>query len=98
MFKCVKIFVFFFVFLFQNSTISEKPSVGGGIIFDIYDPDSISKAIKLLIRNTANMGIENDNDFKKVMEKLSTWLRSYSHLRNLSHCIINFLDGLRASE
>lgn len=71
--------------------------MGSGIIFDIYDQDSISKAIKLLIRNTANMGIDNDNDFKKVTVTLCTWLRTYSHLKNLSHCIINFLDGLRVS-
>lgn len=87
-----------FLSISVKKKITEKPSVGSGIIFDIYDQDSISKAIKLLIRNTANMGIDNDNDFKKVTETLSRWLQTYSHIKNLSHCIINFLDGLRVSE
>lgn len=76
----------------------DSPSAGSGIIFDIYDQDSIPKAIKLLIKNTANMGVDNDNDFKKVTQTLCTWLRTFSGLKNLSHCIIYFLDGLRVSK
>lgn len=76
---------------------SDSPSAGSGIIFDIYDQDSIPKAIKLLIKNTANMEVDNDNDFKKVTQTLCTWLRTFSGLKNLSHCIIYFLDGLRVS-
>lgn len=83
----------------SNSLLTESPSAASGIIFDIYDQDSIPKAIKLLIKNTANMGIDNDNDndFKKVTQTLCTWLRTFSRLKNLSHCIIYFLDGLRVS-
>lgn len=76
---------------------SDSPSAGSGIIFDIYDQDSIPKAIKLLIKNTENMGVDNDNEFKKVTQTLCTWLRTFSGLKNLSHCIIYFLDGLRVS-
>lgn len=74
---------------------TDSPSAGSGIIFDIYDQDSIPKAIKLLIKNTGNMGGDNDNEFKKVTQTLCTWLRTFSGLKNLSHCIIHFLDGLR---
>lgn len=43
------------------------------------------------------MGVDNDNDFKKVTQTLCTWLRTFSGLKNLSHCINYFLDGLRVS-
>lgn len=81
-----------------NVILPDCPSAGSGIVFDIYDQDSIPKAIKLLIKNTANMGVDNDNDFKKVTQTLCTWLRTFSGLKNLSHCIIYFLDGLRVSK
>lgn len=81
--------------IFVSLHFTDTPSAGSGIIFDIYDQDSIPKAIKLLIKNTGNMGVDNDNDFKKVTQTLCTWLRTFSGLKNLSHCIIYFLDGLR---
>lgn len=87
---------FYNLFLFICLIIfTDSPSAGSGIIFDIYDQDSIPKAIKLLIKNTGNMGVDNDNDFKKVTQTLCTWLRTFSGLKNLCQCIIYFLDGLR---
>lgn len=72
----------------------EKPSLAAGIVFNIGD-DSMFVAIRLLL--TSSLNAENDEDIKKVVVTLCSWLRQFNGFPNIQKCIIKMLSSLEVN-